>query len=30
MNSIFATPFVVRQYPFVAATYFLPLIVLTL
>ncbi len=30
VNSIFATPFVVRQYPFVAATYFLPLIVLTL
>ncbi|HKI93450.1 MAG TPA: glycosyltransferase [Gaiellaceae bacterium] len=30
VNSIFATPFVVRRYPFVAATYFLPLIVLTL
>ena len=30
VNSIFATRYVVRQYPLVAVTYFLPLIVLTL
>ena len=30
VNSVFATPFVVRRYPFVAFTYFIPLIVLTL
>ena len=30
VNSVFATPFVVRRYPFIAVTYFLPLIALTL
>jgi hyaluronan synthase len=30
VNTIFATPFVLRQYPFIALTYFLPLFVLTL
>ena len=30
VNSLFAAPFVIRQYPFVAVTYFLPLIALTL
>jgi hyaluronan synthase len=30
VNSVFATPFVIRRYPFVAFTYFLPLIALTL
>ena len=30
VNSIFVTPFVLRRYPFVAVTYFLPLFLLTL
>jgi len=30
VNSVFAAPFVVRRYPFVAFTYFIPLIILTL